>query len=506
MKVRFIGVFFFLMYWSIALNTLIAQDILDHKVVLDEHGKLQPWTTYDNIFEWSMNFIKYCPTSRTIYGDDPLFLITSSLDPNGRSGRNQNNQGSNVYWAVETLRKYYAYTGDSEAYAPIKLLLDRVLYYHTPDDWTWANVPRTQDNSPDGEYTDEWSGVDKICMVALGYINYFKLTGETKFSDAAITIANTVIKHVKTGDKMISPLPYRVNLRTGQILDPYTSNMIFAVRLFDEMIEGNYPVNKKIFKEKRDLIWNWILKFPIQNNEWSGYYEDVPKDYERVNQQNPMETARYMMQNSDVVSDYKTYVPALLDWVENLFGQTTHWGARSIREQIGCYLEMGSHTARYASIAAMWFGKTNDLEYREEARASFAISIYSAFTNYSWDKVGVNRTGIGYERPWFSDSYFDYLSHIFDGLAELPEMVPEGTNHITYSSSVITDVTYSPEKIEYSAFDSNGEEILKLNFEPKVYVDNRLLEKSNWKFGEYRGAKNILRITRENSNHIVIKE
>ena len=81
-----------------------GEKIRDHEVVLDEQGRLLPWTSYDNIIRWSMNFIKNCPTTQTKFGDDPWYLVTAKYNEDGAYLTKQNNQGSNVYWGVETLK------------------------------------------------------------------------------------------------------------------------------------------------------------------------------------------------------------------------------------------------------------------------------------------------------------------------------------------------------------------------------------------------------------------
>ncbi|MCX5757834.1 MAG: hypothetical protein NTU83_04885 [Candidatus Hydrogenedentes bacterium] len=380
-----------------------------------------------------MEYVKHCFTARSKFGDDPWYLVTSSLTPETKFKYNQNNQGSNVFYAVETLARYYAYSGDHDAFKFVRLLVDRVLLYHTPGDWAWAHVPRTQDDTPDGQYTDETSEPDKMCMAGSGYIRFYKLTGERKYFDAAQGIARTIVKHMREGNADKSPLPFRVNLKTGEIIEPYTANMVAAVAFFDALIalgdtqSGSLP-------EKRAALWRWILEYPMTNYRWSGYYEDVKKDVNNnLNQQIPMETARYMMRLRDDASDWRTHVPALLEWVRNRFGKTKRFGATSICEQDGCFYEMSSHTARYASVAALWYGFTGKPEDREEARASFAVATYSAFSKYSEGDRAVNYVGLGYARPWFSDSYVDYLPHIIDGMAEMPDMAPDNENHINKS-------------------------------------------------------------------------
>ena len=96
-------------------HTWAADKLCDHEVVLDKDGRLLPWTSYDNVIKWSMNYIKHCPTTPTKFGDDPWYLVTSKLTAKAEFIRNQNCQGSHAYWGVETLTRYYAYSGDAEA-------------------------------------------------------------------------------------------------------------------------------------------------------------------------------------------------------------------------------------------------------------------------------------------------------------------------------------------------------------------------------------------------------
>ncbi len=486
-------------------ETIAAEKICDHEVVLDDQGRLLPWTSYDQIIRWSMNFIKHCPTIGTKFGDDPWYLVSAKYNEDGNFLSKQNNQGSNVYWGMETLKKYYAYTGDKSAVLPIKRLIERVVHYHTPQDWAWPNVPRTKDDTPDGEYTDEVGEVDKLCMVALGYIGYFKMTGEALYLNKAMDITRTLLNHLSPGDESHSPFPFRVNFRTNEILDPYSSNMILAIQLLDEWIAMAIGSYKRELQQTRNVLWNWIVTYPLRNNWWSGYYEDVVSDYNNLNQQTPMETARYLLRHPEMDPDYKTHAPALIRWVENRFGRTKRFGATSIVEQDSFFMEMSSHTARYASVVAMWYGVTQNPDDREEARAAFALSTYSAYNQYSKDSLAFNYVGIGYTDPWFSDSYWDYLSHYFDGMKELPEMLPQDENHLFYSSSIIDDITYSANKIRYSAFDPHGIEMLKLTFTPMVFSDGQPLPESQWEFGDYRGVTNILTIKRSDEKYITIK-
>jgi hypothetical protein len=489
---------------AVTCNTSAAERLCDHDVVLDQAGRLLPWTSYDTVLKQSMSYIKHCPTVATTFGNDPWYLVTSKLTDKGEFMRNQNCQGSHAYWGAETLMKYYAYTGDEEAVRSIKLIVDRVLHYHTPADWSWPNVPRTQDNSPDGEYTDETGETDKMALVGVAYIKFYKLTGEEKYLKAARGVAQALASHVAEGDAQKSPLPFRINLKDGKVLNAYTSHMVAPVLFFDEMIRLGEAGDGSL-QATRDLLWKWILAFPLKSRGWTGYYEDVGSETKSMNQQSPMETARFILRHPELDPDARVHVPELLAWVKQNFGQTQRYGATSIREQTCCFFEMSSHTARYASIAAKWFGVTRDPRYREEARASFALATYSAYSKYSKGDNALNYVGLGYVNPWFTDSYFDYLSHILDGMAELPEMAPAGADHITGSDSVIRKVTYQPGRIEYLAFELRGNEILRITFTPRtITADGRALAPKDWSYGEYLGVPGVLRIHRESARAIIV--
>jgi hypothetical protein len=507
-KIRYITVLYCICIITFSIRAASAEKILDHEVLLDAQGRLLPWTSYDHIIRWSLNFIKECPTRPTKFGQDPWYLITGKFQVDGNMFEKitkQNNQGHDAYWGLETAQKYYAYCGDDDVFRPVRLLLDRLLYYHTPADWVWPNVPRTQDDTPDGEYTDERSEPDKICLVALAYLDFYRWTGEKKYLQAAKKISNTISRHIVAGDRAHSPVPFRVNLRTGTVLDEYGTNMIALVKLFDQISPYCTAEEKTLYQEKRTRVWRWILKYPMVNNHWSGYYEDVVSNHLNCNQQTPMETARYILQHPEIDPDFRQHIPALLDWVENRFGKTRHFGAISIREQDSCFKEMSSHTARFASIAAMWYGVTGDSAYREKARAAFALATYSAYNKYSTGEKAINYVGIGYDQPWFCDSYWDYVSHYFDGMAELPDMLPENEDHLFYSSSIILAIQYSLDMITYQALNPDGRELLKLTFTPVVLADGKELDRSKWSFGDYRGTKDVLIIKRNGIKRIEIR-
>ena len=489
--------------WLCCVAASAEESILDHAVVLDQGGKLQPWTSFDHVLRESVKFIENCPTVQTRHGLDPWYLVTSKLTKECEFQRNQNNQAGNAYYAVETLRRYYPYSGDDAAFVPVRKLLDRVLLYSTPSTWAWANVPRTQDNTPDGAYTDAYSEPDKMAMVGSACARFYKLSGESKYRDAALAIGASLAKHVVEGDENTPPLPFRVRLETGEVTDTYGAFMVAPAQFFDDLVS----LGLTEYAAPRDRCWGWVLKYPVKNGRWAGYYEDVRKDHDNCNQQAPMESARFMLNRPELTPDYKTIVPELLAFVEGRFGKEKRFGATSICEQDSFMLEMSSHTARYASVAARWYAVSGDARWRDEARASFALATYSACSKFSREEGARNYVGVDYIEPWFSDSYFDYLCHILEGMSCLPEMAPADSDHWLAGDATVCTILYNPGRIDYQTFELKGHETFRLTFEPKAVIDmetRQPLPRETWTYGEENGVPGILHLTRNNATHVRI--
>src|SRR5258708_23361505 len=125
------------------------------------------------------------------------------------------------------------------------------------------------------------------------------MTGKTKYLRAAIRCAGALAKNFKPGDKDHSPWPLRCHagdgsLENGPGMGPYSANVIEPIMLFDELIrlkQGDIAG----FTRTRQNGWLWFQKYPLANNVWVGYFEDVPPRMENMNQVIPLEFARYVL-------------------------------------------------------------------------------------------------------------------------------------------------------------------------------------------------------------------
>jgi hypothetical protein len=264
------------------------------------------------------------------------------------------------------------------------------------------------------------------------------------------------------------------------------------------------------YQSVRNQVWNWVLTYPMQNNQWNAYFEDIPRDptLTNKNQITPMETARYILSHDNPASvdpQWQTHIPALIVWVRTTFGKGPYYSAWAIDEQSSCCSDygLGSHTARWASIDALWYERTGIVSFKEVAARSFNYATYFA------DSRGVVQAAFGLGDVWYSDGYADYIKHFMSGIGSIPEWSPANENHILRSSSVISAVTYAAQKVSYTTFDRASRDRLRLNFAPnQVLVDGIALPRRadlNQAGWVYNAATGVLDIRHDTGTHIIVQ-
>jgi hypothetical protein len=495
---------------------LPAQEVLNgHAIRLDANGRLLPWVTpeakaYDQVIRLAWDFL----LNKVPVENNGLKSFYSYCCMNLGTMRGTawpHNPACVNAGLADSAAAWYAYSGDRRPVELVEALLDYQLEHGTtPRDWLWGGVPYASSSHGDKEYrgafefqySKERLGVgdgygviepDKVAELGLGYLKFWKLTGKTKYREAALSCANALARNVRPGEWSKSPWPFRVYAETGRIREEYSSNVIPAIALLDELRRLGMG-DQEAYAKARALAWQWMLAYPMKNMQWSGYFEDVylhdkPNNF---NQYSPMETARYLLEHPQADADWKTHVPRLLEFVERTFvvdvpkEPAVQWGANTVSEQFVDMNKMGSHTARYASILALWHQRTGDAASREKAWRSFNWASYMCRDN------GFVHVGPVDQSLWFSDGYADYIRHFLSGMGSVPEWTPDGEDHIVRSTSQVKQVTYAPGKVTYVTFDKESEEHLRLSFAPAtVTAGGKPLAKSNW---SYDAASHTLRV------------
>ncbi len=479
------------------------------KVMLDKNGKLlsryepqTPGAGYVKAVELAVGFWKNCPLSKE--NNLPLYITHCSMYRDGKGGFFGSSWPHNPIVVnagmVQSLAiDWRNYSGDESMLDIARKGLDHQIKYGTTHaDWEWASAPYASSEAGETIYdgaskfdtavTEENIGrgdgsfvleVDKIGEMGIHYLKFYQITSEKKYLDAAVQCADALAKHVRKGKndnrglywpklEITSPWPFRVKAEKGNVTEEYTSHVVENLRLMDELIrikdrEKLPPEKVAAYQKASEIVWYWLYtsEGPLKTSIWKGYFEDIridPINLNRVNN-SPMEFARYLIKYPQRDANITTTVPALIWWVKNTFGEP---GMNAINEQTGCYQPMGSHTARYASICALWYERTGDEWFKEEAFRNFNHATYMA------EPDGVIQTGHNWgSEIWFSDGYTDYVRHFMEGLAAIPEWVPAG-NHVLKSTSTVQKIKYESNKVSFTTFDVQSEVVMRLASKPKL--------------------------------------
>jgi poly(3-hydroxybutyrate) depolymerase len=466
-----------------------------HNAVVDNEGKLLSWYKpdaglgYDRVLRLGWNFIeRRVPVDRRA-GVKVHLAYAVFNERTLQGGYWQHNPAFLFSSMVDSLLGWYPYSGDRRAIATVRQMLDYQLANGTtPTRWAWPHVPLTSSCAGDRRYGRCLAGLpksfyggiepDKVALLGLGYLHFYELTGARKYLRAAMSSANALARHVRAGNEARTPWPFRVNARTGAVLDgaQYGGLVVAPVQLFDELLRLRLG-NASSYRRARTLAWDWLLQHPLNAksaawNRWSGFYEDVPYNPASRNQVPPTLTAHYLLTRDDPASadpQWRQHVESMLEWVRSSLGRGAFLGAWGIDEQFargrpGCCSRagLGSTTSRWAAMNALLYARTGDARARELAFRSLNYATYFALKD--------GRIACCGRRPqntyWFSDGYGDYLRSFNWAMAAVPEFAPKRQNHLLGSSSVVQRVSYRRTGISYRTFDAHAVEVLRLAYRP----------------------------------------
>ena len=484
------------------------------KVNLDAKGKLLaryspqiPGASYTVCVKLAVDFLKNCPVDPV--NKLPLYITHCSMYRNGKGGYVGSTWPHNPIVVNGGLVQSLAidwrnYSGDESVIELTRQALNHQLKYGTtPADWEWSSVPYASSDAGEVIYqgaakfdtavTDENKGrgdgsfvleVDKIGEMGIAYVKFYEITGEQVYLDAAIQCADALAKHVRKSTNgagglnwamlgVTAPWAFRVRAHTGEVLEDYTSHVVENIRLLEELVKIKSRIHlddtkAAAYNNALAISWAWLYSADgaVKTSIWKGYFEDIRFDHINLNRVNnsPMEFARYLIKHPQHDKEIAVTVPSLIWWVKNTFGEK---GMNAINEQTGCYLPMGSHTSRYASVCAMWYQYSGDKWFKEEAYRFFNHATYMA------EPDGIVQTGHNWGTEiWFSDGYTDYVRHFMEGIAAVPEWSPANENHLLKSTSVIKKISYSKYRINYTTFDDASGEVLRLTCKPVMVVAN----------------------------------
>jgi hypothetical protein len=524
----------------ISLHAQQGELLIYHPIQTDKAGNIIPWYNPDPAISYDHNL--------HLVWD---FWLNMRRDPDGLPyymehqvwNKNIDDQrgigGDQFMMAISSWRLLYAYLGDEHLKTNMYFLAGYYLTHGlSPANCKWPDIPFPYNTLIysgvyDGDMRNgkDVSQPDKAGSLGQQLITLYKIKSDPVFLDAAVKIANTLAAHTKTGDADHSPIPFKVNVFTGKTamlnLDGksgswkdttcYTSNLTPALELFYGLIQL-HAGNATAYQTAADKILAWLKKYPIQDNQWGPFFEDVGEWSQT--QINAMTCARYIMEHPQYFPDWKSESKSIIDWVHKNFNNYSwkKYGVTVTNEQSVYPVPGNSHSARQAADELLYCKLTGD------------TTMYTnAIHELNWSTYAVDVDGkncFPTDEPWLTDGYGDYVRHYLRAMAAYPNLAPD-EDHILSTTSVIQQADYKGNfkkylsvefdkadttkvKLYYRTFDDNGTEIIKLKSKPSAVLLNDNPLKENTESEGYTWAAlekgGVLTVKRKNGNRVIVME
>ena len=498
--------------------------IIYHKVRVNGSGNLLPWysTNYGESFDQVMKLVWKFWDNMELDTNGVKYYMNHQVWRADHDGRGIG--GDQVAMGLSSWDLYYNYLGDQALIDNMKYQADYYLAHSLSSPAAkWPDIPYPYNtNVESGVYDGDMKapiGVlqpDKAGSFGFELVRLYKKTGETRYLDAAIKIANTLAANIKPGDVEHSPWPFKINAQTGEVPDlgvndfyreprkaTYTTNWTGTLELFSELI-GLQKGNKDDYKKAFELTLHWMKTYPEKTNDWGPFFEDVP-GYSKT-QINATTYAMYVMEHPDLYMDWKKTVTGIFDWVHQVFNNKdwAKYGVTVTNEQTAYLVPGNSHTARQASMELLYWSLTGD--------SSLARN---AVRELIWATYAVDNDGKNYyptNDVWMTDGYGDYVRHYIRAMAAAPQLAPSDADHMLRTSSVVQHISYKPNRITYKIFDKASNDLFRLTAKPgKVSVSGKPLievndrNKEGW-FWQPLDKGGIVSIRQKQGNMITINK
>lgn len=475
-------------------DTLLVSDTIQyHAVRINKaDGSILPWfsadpgASYDTVLMLVWNFWKNMETDSNglkYYMNHQVWRPEHDIRGLG---------GDQINMALSSWALLYAYTGDESVLENMNYLADTYLErsLSLPTD-KWPHIPYPYNTiihsgKFDGDMRNG-KGItqpDKAGTFGYELTNLYKITGNRKYLAAAEKIAETLMQHMQKGDENKSPLPFRVNANTGETgslfdnmgsgerVQPalYTANWTGTIQLFEALM-GLDESKKTQYEEAFITLIEWMKAYPLKTNKWGPFFEDIPGWSDT--QTNAITFAMFMLQHQNLFPDWKNEVKGIIDWTYAELGNHEYEKYKVVvmNEQTVYRVPGNSHSSRQASVELMYAEASGDSACTENAIRTLNWATYTVADD------GRNR----YIRDdiWLTDGYGDYVRHYLRAMAAMPELAPSDNNHLLGSTSVISRIQYKTGIIEYTTFDEEAHEVLRLTSRPReVSTDGRTMRET----------------------------
>lgn len=406
-----------------------------HEAVYDDNKKepkLVPWTTWDNALEREMNWYLNAPLNEHGY---PSYVYITFMDENYKPYRNDFIPATQNGMGIISYLKFWNYKGgtNTKVLEVAKKMGDYLVKEaNTANEGVYPNFTRStgiitdfplkQSSQNDADYGKDVIEPDKGGIAGFALLELFKATKDKSYFDQAIHNARILMKNMRKGDALHSPWPFRVDAVSGKYWGERSGNMVYILRLFDELIDMGYSE----FRNSRDELWGWIsnyqLKAPDDRDKclWVQFFEDQPNEDNR-NAWAPLNMARYLIEKKEKLDPlWKEHAELCIQFAVKNFGMERPGGVICVGEQDTDKRAWGGINSTFGAVATMFYAAGGGEKYRE-----------MAFRNLSWmtyfireDGIVCDQTGEWHwlrEGGWQEDCHTDVIHNFMDAIKAVPE-------------------------------------------------------------------------------------
>ena len=413
-----------------------AEDLPDrigwHKAVYDADGKLLPWTSWDDAIDREMQWYLNCPRDSHGY---PNFIFTTFMDEKYQAYKPEVIPCTQDGMGIISYLKYWEYTGKSNPRLvewAVKMgdyLVDQTL---TPDEGAYprftrstginTDFPLKQSSQGDAKYGPNIIEPDKGGLAGYALVKLYKAPAGNRYLDQAVHNADVLVKNMREGDALHAPWPFRVDSVTGQHQGERNGNMVFILRMFDELIASGFGK----YQEPRDRLWNWIKMYQLHapedraSNLWIQFFEDMTEEDNRTSWA-PLEMARYLIEKKEALDpEWKQHAESCIEFALKYFGDPRPGGAILMGEQDSDKRAWGGACSKLGGVAAMFYAAGGGEKYKE-----------IAYRNLNWVTYFIREDGIACDQTgepkvreggWQEDCHTDVIHNFVDAMQALPEL------------------------------------------------------------------------------------
>jgi maltose/maltodextrin transport system substrate-binding protein len=245
------------------------------------------------------------------------------------------------------------------ALAQAKVYGQAMLEGSAPADWTYGSVPMS--------HHPKVFQVARGGMAGMAYLDLHAATRDRTWLDAATRIAGALKKNQLPDGRW----PFRVDPRTGKVLEDYTSDQAEAILLIDELVRNH---GREDLKETLDKAVRWMLENPCRTYQWQQQWDDVgtAKPYENLSWYDTALFIEYLLRHATPQNRYEAVARALSRYIEDQFVEWEPVGNQitpGVREQYRCYPIIDWHCAHYVRVCMRFHARTQEDVWLKKARA-----------------------------------------------------------------------------------------------------------------------------------------